>query len=491
MSASSMSDEYQPSVRTALRATIAFTFGIRAIGMVRGLLLARLLGPEAFGLFAGIVAFTSTIGLIAELGLTPYVVFRGVRARDDAGAIATFSVASGLLGAGAVALLAIPIAEFYGKADALWIALALSSSVLITALTAAPMGVLRSELKFADIGVAQGLGEIAALLSALIVAVLGGGIWALVTAFVVGQLAALAALWQRAGLGFPRLTAGWRKSARTAVAYGGPVVGGALLWAIALQGDNVVVGRILGTTMLGLYAFAYSYGTLAGGIVGTVISPVAFPALTRMRDDLTEFYTRFANFVRLSALIALPAAIVGAVLAPVAIEVVLGRKWSMAVQPFQVFLAVGALRAVFPTDQVMRALGQTKWELILGLVAAPATIAAAVLGSLHGSVLLVAVLVSLVAISSSVWSVAVAAGLMRVGVVQLLREPLPACLVGLACGLAAWLTELIPIPSHLRLAAGLLAAGAVYLLILKSGRVPGGADLKDLARSRGLLAKPI
>jgi PST family polysaccharide transporter len=459
--------------------------------MVRSLLLARLVGPGAFGLFAGILALTSVAGLIAELGLTPYVVFRGSRARDDAATVAAFSLVSGLVGAAAITLLATPIAEFYGSPDARWIVVALSGSVLIGTLTAAPMGILRSELKFADIGKSQGLGEIAALPTALVVAVLGGGIWALVTAFLVSQAVALAVLWKRSGIGFPRLSANWRGSARTAARYGGPVVGGALLWAVALQGDNVVVGHNIGITMLGLYAFAYSYGTLTGGIVGSLIGPVAFPALTRLRDDLSEFHRQFAAFVRLSGLVAVPAAVVGAVLAPMAIDVLLGHKWSVAVHPFQVFLAVGALRALFPTDQVMRAVGQTKWELILGLVAAPATVVAALLGTLGGSILLVAALVSVVAVSNSVWSVGIAAGLMRVGLLRVLSEPLPACLVGIACGLAAWLATLIPAAAPLQLSAGLLAAAAVYFVILRSDRIPGAAALKDLARSRSFLAEPI
>src|SRR6202521_606123 len=119
----------KPSVRAALRTTIGFTFGLRAIGMIRGLVLARLLGPMTFDLFVPSVAFTSLVGLIAELGLTPYVVFRGDRARHDAAAVATFSLASGLVGAAAVALLASPIAEFYGRSDARWIALALAAGV--------------------------------------------------------------------------------------------------------------------------------------------------------------------------------------------------------------------------------------------------------------------------------------------------------------------------------------------------------------------------
>lgn len=485
-----MTVEQKPSVHASLRATIGFTFGIRAIGMIRGLLLARLLGPGTFGLFAGIVAFTSLVGLIAELGLTPYVVFRGERARDDAASIAAFTLASGLVGAAAVVLLANPIAEFYGSPVARWIAVALSGSVLITTLTASPMGILRSELRFAEIGVAQGMGEIAALVSALIVALVGGGIWALVTAFLVAPTVAFAMLWIQSGLGRPRLEANWRVSVRAATTYGVPIVAGAILWAIALQGDNIVVGHNLGTTMLGLYAFAYSYGSFPGGVVGAITGPVALPSLVRIRHDLTEFRPQFIVFVRLASLVAVPGAAVGVVLAPVAIDAILGHQWSRASHPLQLFLVVGMFRSLFPSDQVVRALGQTKWELITGLVAAPATLLAALLGSM-GTILLVAALVSAVAITISIWSTWISARLMRVGVLQLLREPLPACLVGVACALAAWLVTLLPAPTPVQLVAGLTLAAALYFVILRSNRIPGAAELKDLARLRSQSPEPI
>ena len=484
-----MTAQLQPPLHAALRATIVSTVAIRAISTFRGLLLARLVGPTAFGLFAGIIAITALAGLIAELGLTSYVVFRGGRAREGTADIATFSGISGLVGGAAVVLLASPIAEFYGRPDARWLVVALAVSVPLTTLAAAPMGILRSELRFAEIGVAQGLGEVAALASALAVVMLGGGIWALATAFLVAPTVALAILWKRSGLGLPSLGANWRESARAATTYGGPVVGGAILWAFALQGDNVIVGHQLGPTMLGLYAFAYSYGTLPGGIVGTLIGPVAFPMLARMKEDLVEFHRQFVVFVRLSSLIALPAAAVGVALAPVAIDVILGHQWSGAVRPLQLFLAVGALRALFPTDQVMRALGRTRWELITGLVAAPGTVVAALLGSMSG-ILLVAVLVSLVAIASSVWSTWIGARLMRVHVLHLFRKALPAFLVGVACGVAGWLVTLIPTPAPFQLAVGLLASGAVYLVLLRWDRVPGAADLKLLATSQNLNAEP-
>jgi O-antigen/teichoic acid export membrane protein len=262
------------------------------------------------------------------------------------------------------------------------------------------------------------------------------------------------------------------------------------LWAVALQGDNVIVGHNLGTIMLGLYAFAYTYGTFPGGIVGTIIGPVVFPTLVRNRHDHSEFRRQFSVFVRLASLVSLPGAAVGIAVAPVAIDAILGHQWIRAAHPLQLFLLVGAFRALFPTDQVVRALGQTKWELIQGLVAAPATVLAALLGSMV-TIVLVAALVSAVAVGISIWSVWISARLMRVGVWQMFREALPACLVGLACGLAAWLATLVPAPAPVQLLLGLILAAALYFLILRSDRVPGAADLKDLARSRSLSSEAI
>ncbi|MHB8589540.1 MAG: oligosaccharide flippase family protein [Candidatus Dormibacteraceae bacterium] len=472
-----------------MQATIVFTFGTRLVSLVRALILARLIGPTAFGLFAGIAAFTTLIALVADLGLTPFVVYRGRNSRAEAATVAAFSLASGLAGMAAVVALATPIAGFYHQTGARPIAVALSVTVLLAALVAAPSGVLRSEFRFSAIGAAQAGGEAAALGLAVGVALVGGGVWALVAAALVSPLIALLMLWKWSGIGRPKLGPGWRDIARAARSYGGPVVGGGIVWAVALQGDNMIVGRSLGTTMLGLYAFAYAYGTLPGAIVAAIVGPVAFPVFARVKDDLAMLHNHFLLFVRLASLVAIPAMALSVALAPVATIWLLGPRWAGAIQPLQLFLVVGTFRAIFPTDQTIRALGKTKWELITGMVAAPGTVVAALLGSLSG-IFLVAALVSLVAISSSVWSVWIGARLMRVGMLQLLREPLPACLVGLGCGLAAWLATLIPGPAPVQLAAGFLAASALYVIVLRSDRVRGAAELKDLARSRSLRAEP-
>jgi O-antigen/teichoic acid export membrane protein len=239
--------------------------------------------------------------------------------------------------------------------------------------------------------------------------------------------------------------------------------------------------------MLGLYAFAYTYGTLPGAIVAAIVAPVAFPVFALVREDLAMLHNHLLLFVRLSSLVGIPAMAVSVALAPVAVTWLLGPQWAGGIQPLQLFLLVGSFRAVYPTDQIIRALGKTKWELIMGLVAAPATVIAAVVGSGHG-IVVVAALVSAVAVAGSLLSVWLGARLLRVRMARLILVPMPTVIASLGAGLLAWLASSLPVDSALKLLAGVIASGAFYALALWFGRLPGRAELKDLIVYRKLEA---
>lgn len=446
------------------------------MALARSLVLARLVGPNAFGLFAAVVAFTSLITLAADFGLSAYILHKGRAARPEAPAVAIFSLATGVSGALVVLVLAIPIGAFYRLTSATEVALALAFGIVLTCLQAAPSGLLRSELRFFELGMSQLIAEATATACALAVAFVKGGVWALVAASLTAPLVALVIQWARARVGVPRLGPGWRTCAAAAFRYGGPIVGGSALWAMVFQVDNVVVGRVLGTTALGRYAFAYSYGTIVGAIVAAIITQVAFASLVIARDDEHLLGERFEFFGRQSSLVVMPLAAIGIGTAPAAVQWVLGQAWEPAILPLQLFLVVGAVRAALPADAVIRALAKTRWELITGAVAAPATFAAAVIGARAG-LPLVSALVSAVAVASTLWIWWLTARFLAMPVVHLARIPLRAALVSAVSGLAGGLALLLPLNRGVVTVIGVALGATVYGLGLLFGAVPGSREM--------------
>ena len=72
-----------------------------------------------------------------------------------------------------------------------------------------------------------------------------------------------------------------------------------LLNFFALQGDNFVVARCLGSTSLGFYGRAYQLMTLVGKYVADALDKALFPAMARRQGDKTKVFSTFKLNVEL------------------------------------------------------------------------------------------------------------------------------------------------------------------------------------------------
>jgi len=138
---------------------------------------------------------------------------------------------------------------------------------------------------------------------------------------------------------------------------------------LAVNGDNLVVGRFLGPTTLGYYGRAHSLMAAPAYAFGTVLDQVLFPAMARVQDDPTRLAAAYRRGVALIALLVLPASAVLVLLAPELIRAVLGAKWGAVVVPFQI-LGLGMLfRTSYKmSDSIARSTGavyRRAWRQIL------------------------------------------------------------------------------------------------------------------------------
>src|SRR5439155_16638905 len=93
---------------------------------------------------------------------------------------------------------------------------------------------------------------------------------------------------------------------------------------IAGQGDNVVVGRWLGASALGIYSLAYQLITAPAILVGQVLDRVLFPTMASVQLEPTRLGRAYRTGVAVCALLVLPPSVVVTIVAPEIIVVLLG-----------------------------------------------------------------------------------------------------------------------------------------------------------------------
>ena len=181
----------------------------------------------------------------------------------------------------------------------------------------------------------------------------------------------------------PDERADWRAIWR----YGKSILGAELLKTARLQGDKLIVGKVLGLEALGVYAFAFNAGLGLSQSLLTGFSNALFPHLCaagRGGDML-----RAAGQAMRGALAA-AAVLFGAqaILAPWYVPLAFGARWEPAVAPLAILCLSAITRPLWESaSQLLRAAGAPQAELGWSLAVTGVLFAAVALGASLGGVI--------------------------------------------------------------------------------------------------------
>jgi O-antigen/teichoic acid export membrane protein len=322
-----------PSVRALVASGFASFLGqgvaLKVASVLARILLARWLGPAEFGLVAVCDTVLAAAVLVQRAGLREQVATADDRSRLASTAF-WLSLGTGLLG-GALILLAQPfVTGFFDDPRLRGLLVFLGLTSPLVTLTTAPQGLVEGELRFAALARVNLLTGLSATVLALLLARFGWGPFALVAP---GPVVGVLGL---SGLLFV-LRPWWpgRPSVRLAKALMGgglPLTAAGLAAFTTTFGDNVLVGRFLGTDSLGLYAFAFALANQAYLLVTTGL-PSLLPAAFRAMGDRSreEQISAFDQALAAMALLAVPLCALQAILARPLMRLLFDARWAPAI----------------------------------------------------------------------------------------------------------------------------------------------------------------
>lgn len=127
---------------------------------------------------------------------------------------------------------------------------------------------------------------------------------------------------------------------------------------VAIQGANIVAGRLLGAAALGIYSRANQFLMTPVNLFGTVVDQVLFPAMSKVQGDPDKLRRAYVFATSIIALITLPLSAVLVVLSPEIIEIIMGPLWDAVVLPFQILVSTLLFRTSYKmSDSLSRAVG--------------------------------------------------------------------------------------------------------------------------------------
>lgn len=355
--------------------------------------LSRLLPPRDFGLIGIALIFTSCAERVGQVGVGPALIQRPRLQADEVWSGYVLSLISGVVIAAFLWAIAPYVAWFFDLAVVEDLVQVLALGFILDGFAVVPDSLLQRSLRFRELTVvengAYALGIAGVGISA---ALLGAGVWALVAGQLGMKVVRLILLLRFEQL--PRRTPFNFAAARELLQVGFGFSLGRVLNFTSLQGDNFVVGRVLGADVLGVYTRAYQLMALPAVYIGQVLERVLFPALAQKQGDRGVVIRSYCSALEVIAVVALPTSFVLWEMAPEAVEVLFGAQWAKSASLVSV-LAFGVFfRTAYKcSDTLVRSQGAVYQYAACQALYALTVVAGSVIGSLWLGVLGVAVAV--------------------------------------------------------------------------------------------------
>jgi O-antigen/teichoic acid export membrane protein len=352
-------------------------------------LLARALSPHDYGEIGMAAVFVTLVLIFSDMAFGTALIQRPEITEEHRSTIFWLTSGVGLLLTVAGYFAAPMIASFYGEPAVANIFRVLSLTFLITALGATHSALLTRAMDFRGLELRQIGAVTAGAVTAVVGVVLGWGLWAVVAQQISIALASTVLLWACTGW-FPRLRFS-RSALKQMAGFSANVFGTRLLFYADRNVDNLLIGRFIGATALGLYAVAYNLMLVPLERIAGPLQQVFYPAIARLQSQPARMGRAWIRATRLIGAITTPAMLGVMVTAPDLVRVVLGTKWDGAVPVVQVLAWVGLHQSFARLNSsVLQAANRTELMLRYAIITVIADVVAFGVGA-HWGILGVAV----------------------------------------------------------------------------------------------------
>ncbi len=330
-------------------------------------ILARLLSKDDFGVVGMAAVITVAIGMVNDKGLGMAIVQKKDLKPSHLSTMFWGSVAFGLLLYAVSYAASFPLAAFFRKAVVQPVIAVIALGFVIGGFGIVQKSLLMRDMDFKKLAIV----EVAAVLLsggvAVIMAVMGFGVWSLVVNVIGRDFITVGLLW---------MVCKWRPrfyfsfaEFREFIGFSTQVLANDGAIYLITNVDVTIIGRILGSAALGVYSLALYVVKLPVTRLSGIVAKVVFPAFSSMQDDLPAFKKGYLKAVKYISLLTFPILAGLAVFAREFIMVLLGEKWIEMTMPLIILTPMAMLKSVGTIKgSVLMAVGrpdiELKWNLV-------------------------------------------------------------------------------------------------------------------------------
>jgi O-antigen/teichoic acid export membrane protein len=457
-----------------------FRFGLQfAVSVV----LARILSPRDFGIYALTFVFSSLSRVLIDGGFSSALIQKQDTDQETETAVFLYNVLAGAVLSLGIAAAGPFVARAYGFPVLEHLMFASAAIVFVTSLAAVPGALMHRRLEFVTISKIIITSSILGGGAGVIAAIAGAGVWTFVIQSAVSTLYSTIATWFVTDW---RPRKPWRLApARSLTRFSSFLVISSILETAYSNGYPLVLAKLYGVFDVAYFNRGQNLQANPSSVVGSTIQRLLFPALSQCSADRERMKAMARYATRAAAAINTPIMFFLATFPQLVIHVIYGSKWLPASAVLAVLAISGAL---FPMQvinlQVLLASGKSDIFFKLELYKKAVGISFVIVGCFFG-LMGIAFAQAISLVIALVLNASPTVRLIDYSLVEQLRDCMPAtALSGAVMGCLWFLAPFLDVSAPVKLLTVLALGGAAYLGAALVLRVGPFRDMLEKARVR-------
>lgn len=342
-------------------------FGVQGTQFILQIILARLLSPEHYGVLSIMIIFTSLANVFIQTGFNTALIQNKDVTEEDYSSVFWVTLGVAAIMYGLIYLGAPLIADFYAIPDIVVPLRVLALMLFPGAVNSIQLAKVSRELDFKKVFYSNIGGILIAGIVGVVIAYMGGGLWALVVQNVLNITVACSVMfftvqWKpRAVLDLKRVvvlfTFGWK------------ILASALLETLYQDLSSLVIGKKYDSGTLGYYNRGKQFPQFIINAVNGAVQSVLLPAMSAEQDNTGKVKTLMRTSMTMSAYIIFPMMAGLAAMASPLVSLLLTEKWLPCVPYMQIYCFSLALYPVHSCNlQAINAVGRSDLFLKLEII---------------------------------------------------------------------------------------------------------------------------
>ncbi|MDR0507605.1 MAG: lipopolysaccharide biosynthesis protein [Dysgonamonadaceae bacterium] len=310
------------------------------ISLVFGILLARALVQEDYGLVGMLAIFTALSMTIVNSGFSTALTNKKDATQKDYDAVFWFTVFVGIILFVVLYFCAPLIASFYKRPELISISKVLFLGFMISGIGIVSSTVLFKRMMVKEMAIINIVALCISSISGVTLALLGYNYWALVIQNVLyvsstSLIAFIVSPWRPTfHINFSPL--------RELLPFSAKLLITSVFYCINTNILSVLLGKMYNATMLGDYSQGQKWGTMGSSSVGGMINSIAQPVFVQINDEKKRQLSVLRKMIRFGAFLSFPLMFGFGFVGKEFILITIGERWLPSVPYLQLFCIWGA-----------------------------------------------------------------------------------------------------------------------------------------------------